>query len=38
LIDEAVSVITSLRVIFEEGARKYGAGGKNNAHRGCACM
>jgi hemoglobin len=37
LIDEAVSVITSLRVIFEQGARKYG-GGKTNAHRGCACM
>jgi hemoglobin len=35
LIDEAVTVITSLRVVFEKGARKYGAG---NANRGCACM
>jgi hemoglobin len=35
LIDAAIIVITSLRVVFEQGARKYGAG---NAHRGCACM
>lgn len=34
LIEEAVEVVTTLRHVFEKGAKKYGG----SPNRGCACM